>query len=125
MDCALNRTRHGISIPPCGRSAEYLRLPDTVHLITPPRFKNSEQTRDTFLGKCPMITSFFFTATAYQSWEFRDSLTQFNVSPRAAFHTVIRVRYSEDNTTDTQQDVDNIDNLNFPITTNSNLLRWY
>ena len=32
----------------------------------------------------------------------------------------LRVRYSEDNTTDTQQDVDNIDNWNFPIATNSN-----
>ena len=32
----------------------------------------------------------------------------------------LRVRHSEDNTTDTQQDVDNIDNWNFPTATNSN-----
>ena len=33
------------------RSPEYLRPPVTVHDITPPRLKNSEQTLDSFRGK--------------------------------------------------------------------------
>ena len=42
----------------------YLRPPVTVHDITPPRLKNSEQTLDSFRGKRQMTTPLIFTATA-------------------------------------------------------------
>ena len=41
--------------------------PFTVQIIVPPRRKKSEHTRDSFLGKWPIIVPDFFTATAYRS----------------------------------------------------------
>ena len=35
-----------------------------------PRHKNSEHTRNSFRGKCPMIVPSFFTATAYRLEDF-------------------------------------------------------
>ena len=40
----LNSKKQGISGPPWARSPEYRCPPITVHDITPPRLKNSEQT---------------------------------------------------------------------------------
>ena len=46
-----NRSMHGISSPPCGRSAEYLPPPVT---IDPTLLIKSEQIFESFLGKRPM-----------------------------------------------------------------------
>ena len=43
-----------VHLAPC-MSAEYFLRPVTVHSIVPPCRKNSEHTRDSFRGRCPMI----------------------------------------------------------------------
>ena len=63
----LNRSEHGTSRPPCGRSAEYLLWPVTVQVILPLRRRNSEHTLVIFIGKCPTIVPSLFTATAFLS----------------------------------------------------------
>ena len=54
-----------------------------------PRRKNSEHSRDSFRGKCSMIVSLFFTATAYRSEEFLGSLSHTNASPTVAAQTLL------------------------------------
>ena len=76
----LNSKQHGISKPPWGRSTEYLLLAVTVQSIVPPLFRNREEIRETFLGKCPTIIPLFSTATAYLSSEFCLSFTLENLS---------------------------------------------
>ena len=81
---ALKGREQGTLCPPCARSAEYFLRPVTVHSIVLHRRKNSEHTRDTFRGKCPMIVPSFFTATAYRSEAFSGSLWHTNDSPTTA-----------------------------------------
>ena len=83
---ALNVRLHGISNPPCGKSAEYRLLPDTVQHIEPPLLRNREQIFEILLGKCPIIVLFLTTATAYLSTAFVGSLSHNNSSPMAAVH---------------------------------------
>ena len=56
---------HGISSPSWSRWLEDCVRPVTVECIEPPIRKNSEQTFERFLGKCPMMVASFVTATAY------------------------------------------------------------
>ncbi len=72
---ALKSSLHGISSPPCGRSAEYLLLPDTLQVMEPPLLRNMELTLEILLGRCPMIVPFFTTAIAYMSVGLVGSLT--------------------------------------------------
>ena len=46
-----------------------------------PRRKNSEHSRESFRGKCPMIVHSFFTATAYRSEVFGLSRTSATLQP--------------------------------------------
>ena len=69
------------------RSTEYLRVSVTTQLIVPPLRKNSEQTRETFRGKCPITVLSFITATAYLSLSFVGSHLQIRSSPNAASQT--------------------------------------
>ena len=88
---ALKSRLHGIWSPPWGRSAGYCLVPVTVHIIVPPRLKNSEQILEIFLGICRMITPSFITATVYLSVELVGSLTHSSRSPRSkAFHNTPR-----------------------------------
>ena len=59
INIALKGREQGTLCPPCARSAEYFLRPVTVRSIVPYRRKNSEHTRDTFRGKCPMIVPSF------------------------------------------------------------------
>jgi len=60
----------------------------TFYIVATSPSQNSEHTRDTFRGKCPMrVPFFFFTATAYRSEVFLGSLLHTNGSPTAASHT--------------------------------------
>ena len=52
----------------CGKSAEYVRVPETVQCMLPHLVMNNEQTRETILVRCPMMFLSFLTATAYLSW---------------------------------------------------------
>ena len=81
---ALKGKEQGTLCPPCARSSEYFLRTVTVHSIVLHRRKNSEHTRDTFRGKCPMIVPLFFTATAYRSEAFSGSLSHTNDSPTTA-----------------------------------------
>ena len=49
----------------------------------------SEQSLDTFRGKCPVIVLFFITANAYLSSGLLGSLLQSNTSPIAAIHVAL------------------------------------
>ncbi len=63
--------RQGSSKPHWGRSAEYLRLPLTIHVIVPLRNKKVLHTADIFLGTCPNNEPWSLTAaTAYRSDQF-------------------------------------------------------
>ena len=84
ISIALKGREQGTFCPPCARSAEYFLRHVTVHSIVPHFRKNSERTRDTFRGKCPMIVPSFFTATAYRSEAFSGSLSHTNDSPTTA-----------------------------------------
>ena len=81
ISIALKEREQGTLCPPCARSAEYFLHPVTVHSVVTHHRKNSEHTRDTFRGKCPMIVPSFFTATAYRSEAFSGSLSHTNDSP--------------------------------------------
>ena len=63
----LNVSTQGISNPPCGRSAEYLLGPVTLHVMVPPRCKNDEQIEEILLGTWPTTTSDLQMATANKS----------------------------------------------------------
>ena len=65
-----------------------LILPVVVHIMHPPRRKNSEQSLGTFLGRCPIITQSYITATAYLSCSFSGCLLHSSISPTTASHIV-------------------------------------
>ena len=57
-----------------------------LRLCTSPSQKPSEHTRDRFRGKCSVIVSSFFTATAYRSEEFLGAPTPLQPSPPILFY---------------------------------------
>ena len=75
--CAINYYSFQVSTlfeKVCGRSAEYLHVPETVQCMLPPLLMNNEQTRETILGRWPMVFPSFLSATEYLSGMFRTSL---------------------------------------------------
>ena len=65
ISVALKSREQGILSPPCVKS--YFLRSVVVHIMVPPRRKDSEHPPDTFRGKCPMIAPSFFIATAHRS----------------------------------------------------------
>ena len=66
-----------------------VQLPVTIQSILPPLLIKSEQSLDTFRGKCPIIVSSFITVMAYLSSGLLGSLLQSNTSLIAAIHIAL------------------------------------
>ena len=85
LSLTANLNEHGMSKPPCDKSAECRYLPVTVQSIVSPLLRKAEHNEEILRGKCPTVALSpwrdFTTATANVSRGFPTSLTVPNSSP--------------------------------------------
>ena len=81
----------GISRPPCAKSEEYLLLPVTTQVMSPPCSINILHSLEIFRGTCPTVSpeSALVTATAYLSTTLCSSFSVHSISPKTAVQVLL------------------------------------